>query len=391
MTNEVKQFPLLPLRGILVYPTMVLHLDVGRDKSVLALEQAMMDDQEIFLSTQKKISMEDPAVEDIYSIGTVAKINQMLKLPSGTVRVLVEGLYRAKIDTYIENDEAFVVNVTKVSETYEDEMKEEALMRILLEQFEQYIQISGKITKETFATVSDIAEPNRLADIVASHLPIKMNEKQRILEETSVPKRLEMLIDLISDEKNVLTLEKEIGQRVKSSMEQTQKEYYLREQLKAIQSELGDREGKTGEVNELREKIEQSDMLDDIKEIALKELHRYEQVPQTSGESAVIRNYLEWLVDLPWQEKTEDVLDVIKAKNILDEDHYGLEKVKERILEYLAVQKLTEKIRGPIICLVGPPGVGKTSLAQSIARAINRKFVRISLGGVRDEAEIRGH
>ncbi|HLQ73373.1 MAG TPA: endopeptidase La [Bacillota bacterium] len=391
MTNEVKQFPLLPLRGILVYPTMVLHLDVGRDKSVLALEQAMMDDQEIFLSTQKKISMEDPAVEDIYSIGTVAKINQMLKLPSGTVRVLVEGLYRAKIDTYIENDEAFVVNVTKVSETYEDEMKEEALMRILLEQFEQYIQISGKITKETFATVSDIAEPNRLADIVASHLPIKMNEKQRILEETSVPKRLEMLIDLISDEKNVLTLEKEIGQRVKSSMEQTQKEYYLREQLKAIQSELGDREGKTGEVNELREKIEQSDMLDDIKEIALKELHRYEQVPQTSGESAVIRNYLEWLIDLPWQEKTEDVLDVIKAKNILDEDHYGLEKVKERILEYLAVQKLTEKIRGPIICLVGPPGVGKTSLAQSIARAINRKFVRISLGGVRDEAEIRGH
>jgi ATP-dependent Lon protease len=391
MKKQHIQVPLLPLRGLLIFPSMVLHLDVGRDKSIAALEKAMMGDQSIFLAAQKKVSMEDPKPGDIYKIGTLAKVKQMLKLPNGTIRVLVEGLHRGEIAVFAEEDKEFLVDIQKLEDVHGDENEEEALMRSLLKQFEQYVKISRKITNETFATVSDIDEPGRLADIITSHLSLKVKDKQELLEIINVQDRLQKLIEIITNEKKVLDLEKKIGQRVKSSMEKTQKEYYLREQLKAIQRELGEHDGKTGEVEELQEKIEQSDMPDRIKEVALKELGRFEKVPQSSAESSVIRNYLEWLLVLPWTKKSADNIEINHAEKILDADHYGLEKVKERILEYLAVQKLTQSIKGPILCLVGPPGVGKTSLAKSIARSINRNFVRISLGGVRDEAEIRGH
>ncbi|WP_181349747.1 endopeptidase La [Thalassobacillus sp. CUG 92003] len=385
------QIPLLPLRGLLVYPSMVLHLDVGRDKSVKALEQSMMENSEIFLVSQKEVNMDDPSDEDLYRIGTVAKVKQMVKLPNGTHRVLVEGIKRAEIAEFLDEEDFFVVNILNVDDIHEDQNEEEALMRSLMSQFEQYVKVSKKVTQETYDTVVDIEEPSRLADIVSSHLPIKMKEKQSILETANVKQRLQNLVDIISNEREVLEIEKKIGQRVKKSMEKTQKEYYLREQMKAIQNELGDKDGKTGEVAELKQKIEDAQMPERIENVALKELGRYEKVPQSSAESSVIRNYIEWLVTLPWETETVDNLDVLHAEKILDEDHYGLEKVKERVLEYLAVQQLTQSIKGPILCLVGPPGVGKTSLAKSIARAINRKFVRISVGGIRDEAEIRGH
>ncbi|MFD2211063.1 endopeptidase La [Virgibacillus halophilus] len=391
MTNNTLQLPLLPLRGMLVFPTMVLHLDVGREKSIAALEKAMMNDHSIFLATQKKSSINTPQADDIYQVGTVAAVKQMIKLPNDTVRVLVEGLYRAKITTFEETEQKYVVTTEKLIEVEGDKNEEEALMRYLLQQFEKYLEVSRKITKETFATVSDIDEPGRVADIVASHLPLKISDKQKLLELVDREARLRHLIGLISNEQKVLELEKKIGQRVKTSMEQTQKEYYLREQLKAIQRELGDKDGKTSEMQELTNRIKKSDMPERILEVAMKELNRYESVPKSSAESSVIRNYLEWLLSLPWTLKTEDTIEINYAQEILNEDHYGLDKVKERILEYLAVQKLTDSIKGPILCLVGPPGVGKTSLAKSIARSINRNFVRISLGGVRDEAEIRGH
>ncbi len=391
MTKDTIQLPLLPLRGLLVFPSMVLHLDVGRDKSVTALEKAMMGDQTIFLAAQKKVSLDDPEPKDIYRIGTVAKVNQMLKLPNGTMRVLVEGLHRGEIIQFNEESEEFNVEIKEIEEQHVEKNEEEALMRSLLGQFEQYIKVSQKITKETLETVSDIDEPSRFADIVTSHLSLKIKDKQDLLETINVKERLQQLIKLITNEKKVLDLEKKIGQRVKTSMEKTQKEYYLREQLKAIQKELGEKDGKSGEVGQLREKVEESDMPDRIVEVAMKELDRFEKVPQSSAESSVIRNYVEWLLALPWTEKTKDTIEIDNAQKILDRDHYGLEKVKERILEYLAVQKLTQSIKGPILCLVGPPGVGKTSLAKSIARSINRNFVRASLGGIRDDAEIRGH
>lgn len=391
MANDFTQIPLLPLRGILVFPSMVLHLDIGREKSITALEKAMMEDQMIFLAAQKKVGLSEPEPEDIYEVGTLVKVNQMLKLPNGTIRVLVEGIHRGEIVRFIDTKEAFVVEIKQLDDIHGEINEEEALMRSLLEQFEQYIKLSRKITHETFATVSDIDEPGRLADIITSHLSLKIKDKQDLLEIQNVQKRLQSLINIISNEKKVLDLEKKIGQRVKNSMEKTQKEYYLREQLKAIQKELGEKDDKTGEVGELKEKIEQSDMPEHIMVVALKELNRYEKVPQSSAESSIIRNYLEWLLALPWTNKSQDTIEIDHAEKILDEDHYGLEKVKERILEYLAVQKLTKSTKGPILCLVGPPGVGKTSLAKSIARSINRNFVRISLGGVRDEAEIRGH
>lgn len=391
MTKENTHLPLLPLRGVMVFPTVVLHLDVGRDKSIAALERAMLNNQHIFLVAQKKMSIENPKPDDIYRVGTVAKVNQMLKLPNGTFRVLVEGLYRAEIVRYEEDDDLYVVETMRMEEVEGETKVTEALTRNLLDQFEQYLRLSQKVKREIYTTVSDIEEPGRLADMIASHLPLRIRDKQRLLETTHIPVRLQRLIKYVSNEKEVLDLEKKIGQRVKTSMEETQKEYYLREQLKAIQKELGERDGKYGEVEELREKIETSDMPERIQEVALKELARYERVPQNSAESSVIRNYLDWLLTLPWTVTTEDKIEINEAKKILNRDHYGLEKVKERILEYLAVQKLTKSVKGPIICLVGPPGVGKTSLAKSIAEAINRKFVRISLGGVRDEAEIRGH
>jgi len=392
MADETKRnIPLLPLRGLLVYPTMVLHLDVGREKSVQALEQAMMNDHMIFLATQKDISIDEPDEDEIFTFGTYTKIKQMLKLPNGTIRVLVEGLQRARILEYHDLDEYTSVKIERIDEETEKDVEDEALMRTLLDHFDQYIKISKKISAETFAAVTDIEEPGRMADIVASHLPLKLKDKQEVLETIDVKARLNKVIDLIHNEKEVLEIEKKIGQRVKRSMERTQKEYYLREQMKAIQKELGDKEGKTGEVQKLTEKIEQAGMPDNVKETAFKELNRYEKIPSSSAESSVIRNYIEWLISLPWNDATEDRLDLNLASQILDEEHHGLEKVKERVLGYLAVQKLTRSLKGPILCLAGPPGVGKTSLAKSIAKSLGRKFVRISLGGVRDESEIRGH
>ncbi|RDZ15557.1 endopeptidase La [Priestia megaterium] len=389
--KEKLTMPLLPLRGLIVYPTMVLHLDVGRDKSVQALEKAMMDDHLVCLVSQKDMGIDEPTKEDLYRTGTLAKIKQMLKLPNGTMRVLVEGLNRVTVTEFEDSEEYFVVHVEKQNEEHQVDVEDKALMRTLLDYFEQYIKLSKKVSVETLSTVSDIEEPGRLADIVASHLPIKIQLKQEILEITDVKERLNMIISHIQDEQEVLQLEKKIGQRVKKSMERTQKEYYLREQMKAIQKELGDKEGKTGEVATLREKIEASGMTDHVKQVAFKELDRYEKIPATSAESSVIRNYIEWLIALPWTNETEDTLNIHNAEQVLNDEHYGLEKVKERVLEYLAVQQLTKSLKGPILCLAGPPGVGKTSLARSIATSLDRHFVRVSLGGVRDESEIRGH
>jgi len=386
--------PLLPLRGLLVYPSMVLHLDVGREKSVKALDMAMMqEDSTIFLSTQEDVQIEEPTSQDIYKIGTVSKVRQMLKLPNGTIRVLVEGLYRAKIKEYVNEDTYFDVVYEKLEEEEIEavDLELNALKRAVMEHFEQYVNVSKKVSPETLASVSDIDNAGRLTDVIASHLPLKIKQKQEILEILSVKKRLEKILSILNNEREVLELEKKIGQRVKKQMEKTQKEYYLREQMKAIQKELGDKEGRAGEVEELRAKLEELEAPDYVLEKIKKEIDRLEKIPQASAEGGVVRSYVDWLLDLPWSTVTEDDLDIHHAEEILDADHYGLEKAKERVLEYLSVQKLVKKLKGPILCLVGPPGVGKTSLAKSIARALGRKFVRISLGGVRDESEIRGH
>ncbi|WP_141431874.1 endopeptidase La [Bacillus sp. 03113] len=391
--EETKEIivPLLPLRGLLVYPTMVLHLDVGREKSVQALEKAMVDDHLIFLTTQKDVSIDEPSEEDFYNIGTLSKVKQMLKLPNGTIRVLVEGLNRAEIIDLVEENNYYVASLKLFEDRTTKDAEDQALMRTMLEYFEQYIKISKKVSAETYASVTDIEEPGRMADIISTHLPLKLKEKQEILETLDIKKRMNLVLEIIHNEKEVVNLEKKIGQRVKKSMERTQKEYYLREQMKAIQKELGDKEGKSSEIATLTEKIEAAGMTEEVKKTALKELERYEKIPTSSAESSVIRNYIEWLISLPWTKTTEDDLNIHKAERILNKEHYGLEKVKERVLEYLAVQKLTDSLKGPILCLAGPPGVGKTSLARSIATSLNRHFVRVSLGGVRDESEIRGH
>ena len=383
--------PVLPLRGLLVYPTMVLHIDVGRERSIAALEHAMLGDSTIFLVTQKDLRVDSPVKSDLYKMGTLAKVKQMLKLPNGTLRILVEGLNRAEMVSYKDAEKFTIADL----EIFEDEQfkdsETEALMRTVLSYFEKYAKSSNKITTETIESVLDIEEPGRLADVIASHLPFKINEKQEVLDITNIKKRLDHLMIRLHDEQEILNLEKKISTKVKQAMERTQKEYYLREQMKAIQTELGDREGKTGEVADLRKKIDSSGMPDSTLKVALKELDRYEKLPAASAESGVIRNYIEWLVSIPWTEKTEDRIDIAHAEEVLNRDHDGLEKVKERVLEYLSVRQLMNSLRGPILCLAGPPGVGKTSLARSIAESLDRKFVRVSLGGVRDESEIRGH
>lgn len=386
-----KQVPLLPLRGLLVFPTMVLHIDVGRERSVAALEKAMLDDNIIFLATQKDMSVEEPKRADLHKIGTLAYVKQMLKLPNGTIRVLVEGLERGQLKNYEEQDDFTLVEVTPFADEIERDAEQDALMRLLLEHFENYAKSSKKVSTETYNTVADIEEPGRLADMVASHLSMKVATKQEVLETFDISKRLELLITRLHSEQEVVELEKRINQRVKKAMEQTQKEFYLREQMKAIQSELGDKDGKSAEVVDLKKRIEEAKMPESTEKIALKELDRYEKLPSAAAESGIIRNYIEWLVTIPWSEATEDRLDINYAEDVLNRDHDGLESVKERVLEYLAVQQMTNSLRGPILCLVGPPGVGKTSLAKSIAESLDRNFVRVSLGGVRDESEIRGH
>lgn len=389
--QKTSNVPLLPLRGLLVYPTMVLHIDVGRKRSVAALEQAMLEDQMILLVTQKEMHDEQPGKDDLYKFGTVAYVKQMLKLPNGTLRILVEGIARASWSNYTALENYTTVDIDVKEESIVKDVETEALMRTLLSYFEKYARSSNKITTETIDTVTDIEEPGRLADIIASHLPVKMADKQEILEMLNVKKRIDHLIIRLHDEQEVLDLERKINAKVKQSMERTQKEYYLREQMKAIQTELGDSEGKTGEVAALRKRLKEAGMPESTAEAVSKELDRYEKLPTASAESGVIRNYVDWMVSLPWTKKTEDRMDIKHAEKILNRDHNGLEKVKERVLEYLAVRQLMKSLRGPILCLAGPPGVGKTSLARSIAESLDRKFVRISLGGVRDESEIRGH
>ncbi|WP_276352861.1 endopeptidase La [Cohnella caldifontis] len=386
-----RSIPLLPLRGLLVYPSMVLHLDVGREKSVKALEQCMIEDHMILLCSQSEVNIEEPTQDDIYRVGTISKVRQMLKLPNGTIRVLVEGVVRARIGQYLPNESYYEVLASELQETGEGDPELGALMRAVLGQFENYISLSKKVTPETMAAVSDIDEPGRLADVITSHLSLKIKDKQDILETTDIRERLEKLLDLLNNEREVLELERKISQRVKKQMEKTQKEYYLREQMKAIQKELGEKEGRAGEAEELRAQLAEAGLPEKIAAKVEKEIDRLEKMPASSAEGAVIRNYVEWLLALPWTKQTEDHLDIAEAERILNEEHYGLEKPKERVLEYLAVQKLVKKMKGPILCFVGPPGVGKTSLARSIAKSLGREFVRISLGGVRDEAEIRGH
>ena len=388
---QTRVLPLLPLRGILVFPYMVIHLDVGREKSVQAIEEAMINERCIFLATQKEAQTDDPGEEDIFTVGTVAEVKQLLKLPGGTIRVLVEGIARAEIKGYVSKDPYFKVELDQYSEEFAKNPQIEALMRNLVTQFEQYVKLSKKIPPETVVTVVNLEEPGRLSDIVASHLTLRIEDKQEILEAIDIVKRLEKLCAIVARELEIVELERKINVRVRKQMEKTQKEYYLREQIKAIQRELGEKDDRMAEGEELKDKIAKAKLPKEVEEKALKELDRLEKMPPMAAEAAVVRNYLDWLLALPWSKGTRDRLDINLAETILEEDHYGLKIVKERILEYLAIRKLAKKMKGPILCFVGPPGVGKTSLGRSIARALERKFVRISLGGVRDEAEIRGH
>ena len=385
--------PVLPLRDIVVFPRMVAPLFVGRDKSVRALEEVEKGGGEILLVAQKEAGVDDPAEEDLYSVGVVATILQLLKLPDGTVKVLVEGKHRSRLEKLIDKGDYYAAEHSKIDEKTADGEESAALMRAVIEQFDGYVKLNRKIPSETVGTVSAITDPGHLADAVAAQLSIKLEDKEQLLELIDVTERLEKVFSLMEGEIGMLQMERKIRNRVKRQMEKTQREYYLNEQMKAIQRELGDGDsgGERDEIGELEEKIANTPMSDEARAKAEQEVKKLRQMSPMSAESTVVRNYLDWMVSLPWGKKKEVVKDLQVAEDILNADHYGLEKVKERILEYLAVQTRTEKLRGPILCLVGPPGVGKTSLGKSIAKATNRDFVRVSLGGVRDEAEIRGH
>ena len=383
---------LLPLRGVLVFPYMIIHLDVGREKSINALEQVMMQDRLIMLATQKDAQNDKPQPGDIYEAGTVAEIKQLLKLPGGTMRVLVEGLHRARITRFVREEPYFEVDVQEFKDVMVRKTPELAAQsRMLSHQFEQWSKLSKKVPPETIASVLLVDDPDRLTDLILGHMPLKLEDKQELLAAVDIRQRLDLLTEIINREMEILEIEKKISGRVRKQMEKTQKEYFLREQMKAIQQELGEKDDRASEVEEYRQKMREQDLPKDVAEKVAKEIDRLEKMSPMSAESGVIRTYLDWLLGLPWSTITNDRLDIDIAEKIMEEDHYGLEKVKERILEYLSVRKLTETMKGPILCLVGPPGVGKTSLARSIARSMERKFVRVSLGGVRDEAEIRGH
>jgi ATP-dependent Lon protease len=386
-----KSVPVLPLRDVVVYPHMVIPLFVGREKSITALDIAMKADKRIMLVAQKQADIDDPKIEDLYRFGTVATILQLLKLPDGTVKVLVEGVDRAHINA-IEPGEHYAAEITLQpdTETY-DEREMDVLTRSVISQFEQYVKLNKKVPPEVLTALAGIEQPGRLADTVAAHMALKLAEKQKVLEILDVRKRLEHILVAIEGEMDVLQIEKRIRGRVKAQMEKSQREYYLNEQMKAIQKELGEMDEGGNEVTELEQKIAKAGMPKEAREKANSELNKLKMMSPMSAEATVVRNYIDWLVKVPWKKRTKILKDIERAQKVLDEDHYGLEKVKERIVEYLAVQQRVDKLRGPILCLVGPPGVGKTSLGQSIARATNRKFVRMSLGGVRDEAEIRGH
>jgi len=389
--ESLSNMPILPLRDVVVYPHMVIPLFVGREKSIQALDKAMDAGKQILLVAQKQADIDEPGADDIYEIGTVATILQLLKLPDGTVKVLVEGGTRARVKA-VHPGEYFSADIELLEEDEEDLPRElDGLKRAVVTQFENYVKLNKKVPPEILASLSSIEQPGRLADTVAAHMSLKLDEKQKVLEIDSVRARLEHVMSLIDNEIDMLQIEKRIRGRVKQQMEKSQREYYLNEQMKAIQKELGEMEDAPNEIVELEQKIEAAGMPDDAKERAVSELNKLKMMSPMSAEATVVRNYIDWIVKVPWKKKTRVLKKLDKAEAILEEDHYGLEKVKERILEYLAVQQRVRKLKGPILCLVGPPGVGKTSLGQSIARSTNRKFVRMSLGGVRDEAEIRGH
>jgi len=383
--------PVLPLRDIVVFPYMIVPLFVGREKSVKALEDVMSNDKKILLVSQKDANDDDPTADEIFTVGTIASVLQLLKLPDGTVKVLIEGGERAKITRYIENEAFFEAEAEVYQTEVEDSDELQGLVRSVIKQFDQYIKLNKKIPPEVVANVNQIEDPAKLSDVIASHLSLKIASKQELLENSDVTARLEKIYSVMEGEIGVMQVEKKIRHRVKNQMEKTQREYYLNEQLKAIQKELGESDESKDEISELEAKIKATKLSKEANEKALTELKKLKSMSPMSAEATVVRNYLDWMLSIPWNKKTKTKLDLIEAENILNADHYGLEKVKERILEYLAVQKRTKTIKGPILCLVGPPGVGKTSLGKSIARATGRDFVRFSVGGVRDEAEIRGH
>ncbi len=384
-------YPVLPLRDIVVFPHMIVPLFVGRAKSVRALEDVMQDDKQILLVAQKNAAQDDPTPADIFSVGTIGAVLQLLKLPDGTVKVLVEGGHRARLLRYNDNEDFFQAFAEVVEEEGNDEKEVEALSRTAVSQFEQYIKLNRKIPPEVLVSINQIDEASKLADTIASHLNLKIPEKQELLEIHNTRERLEKIYAYMEGEIGVMQVEKRIRNRVKRQMEKTQREYYLNEQMKAIQKELGDAEDGRDEVAELEEKIKKTRLSKEAREKANGEMKKLKAMSPMSAEATVVRNYLDWLLGIPWKKRTKLKLDIAKAEQILDDDHYALEKVKERIIEYLAVQQRVRQIRGPIMCLVGPPGVGKTSLGKSVARATGRNFIRLSLGGVRDEAEIRGH
>jgi ATP-dependent Lon protease len=390
-TSKGTLFPVLPLRDIVVFPHMIVPLFVGREKSVRALEDVMQDDKQILLVTQKDAGQDDPGPEDLYTVGTIGTILQLLKLPDGTVKVLVEGGERATVMDFTDKEEFFQAHAEMIVEEDADESETEALSRSVVTQFEQYIKLNRKVPPEVLVSINQIEEPSKLADTVASHLSLKIPEKQELLEADTVQKRLEKIYSFMEGEIGVLQVEKRIRSRVKRQMEKTQREYYLNEQLKAIQKELGETEDGRDELQELEDKIKKTKLHKEAREKANQELKKLRNMSPMSAEATVVRNYLDWILAIPWKKRSRVKKDIVEAHAILDADHYGLDKVKERITEYLAVQQRMQKIKGPILCLVGPPGVGKTSLGKSVARATGRKFVRMSLGGVRDEAEIRGH
>ena len=385
------RYQMLPLRDVVVFPHMVLPLFVGREKSINALEEAVQSGKQIFLAAQHDAADDDPAPENIFGIGTVASILQLLKLPDGTVKVLVEGVSRAGIVNYVETEDSFVVDAAPIAEGEFDEREGEVLMRTVTSEFEQYVKLNSKIPPEVLTSLSGIEDPGRLADTIAAHLTLRNDEKQKVLELGDVGERLEHILGIMESEIDLLQVEKRLRGRVKKQMEKSQREYYLNEQMKAIQKELGDMDDAPNEMEELQQKVEEAGMPKEAREKAESELKKLRMMSPMSAEATVVRNYVEWLVQVPWKKRSRVLKDLAKAEAVLEADHYGLDKVKERILEYLAVQQRINKVKGPILCLVGPPGVGKTSLGESIARATNRKFVRMSLGGVRDEAEIRGH
>ncbi len=393
LLGSTMEIPLLPLRDVVVFPHMIVPLFVGRERSIAALESAMKDEKGIFMVAQKSAQKDDPGEDDIYRIGTIGIIIQLLRLPDGTVKVLVEGKKRGIIREYLPSEDYFLVRAEELEEIddAQDRVKIEALMRSIRESFETYAKMTKKVHLEMVGTIASIEDPSKLADVVISQINAKLEDKQKILEICNVPERMETIYELMLSEIEILQVEEKIKRRVKKQMEKTQKDYYLNEQMRAIQKEMGEKDDFRNEIAELEKRLKQKKLSEEAHKKVKQEIKKMQMMAPMSAEATVVRNYIDWLLDMPWSEKTENKHTLKESEAILEEDHYGLKQVKERIIEYLAVQTLVKKNKGPILCLVGPPGVGKTSIAKSVARATNRKFVRLSLGGVRDEAEIRGH